>query len=110
MSEPHTPITLDNPVSVALANREILYARRCLLVLRECSDTGQFAGFCLVSLITIVSKYAVWYYLYLYSMTHQPAKGGLVFLLPHFAVSMCGAAVCTQEMPHAERIHPHQQD
>ena len=64
---------------------------------------GQFAGFCPVPLITIVPKYAVWYYLYLYSMTHQPAKGLLFFLLPHFAVSMCVAAVCTQEMPHAER-------
>ena len=30
--------------SVALANREILYARRCLLVLRVFSDIGQFAG------------------------------------------------------------------
>ena len=42
------PLTLDNPVSVTLANRVILYASRCLLLLRECSDTGQFAGKCLM--------------------------------------------------------------
>src|SRR6266498_2027435 len=44
------------PSRLPARHREIVYARRFLLVLWEYSDTGQFAGFCLVSVMKLVHE------------------------------------------------------